>query len=157
MRAHAARGQRTLRAPSLCSWLAARAPNALLASRSLVLHAIEQGKVDYLYVSPERWVTLVSEGFFEGRGGERLMLLVIDEAHCVCEWDTFRADYARLGETWCVARPLQEAVKDTCSHLSAPLSQARAAGEAAQAAAPAGADGDGAAVRAAHHLRVAPD
>jgi ATP-dependent DNA helicase RecQ len=55
---------------------------------------LEAGRLDLLYVSPER---LLSPGTLERLGRRRLALIAIDEAHCVSQWGhEFRPEYRAL-------------------------------------------------------------
>ena len=61
-----------------------------------VLKALYQGKLDLLYVAPER---LALEVFFRNLKRAPLSFVAIDEAHCVSEWGhDFRPDYLFLAE-----------------------------------------------------------
>jgi ATP-dependent DNA helicase RecQ len=61
-----------------------------------VLRALYQGKLDLLYVAPER---LALEVFFRNLKRAPLSFVAIDEAHCVSEWGhDFRPDYLFLAE-----------------------------------------------------------
>lgn len=60
-----------------------------------VLHKAEQGKLAFLYVTPER---LQSHDFQKAILNVPINLIVIDECHCVTEWgDTFRDAYLEIG------------------------------------------------------------
>jgi ATP-dependent DNA helicase RecQ len=55
---------------------------------------LEAGRLDLLYVSPER---LLSAGTLERLARRRLALIAIDEAHCVSQWGhEFRPEYRAL-------------------------------------------------------------
>lgn len=58
--------------------------------------AIAAGRLCLLYVTPERFR---KPEFVEVLRSRRVVLLAVDEAHCVSEWGhDFRPDYTRLGE-----------------------------------------------------------
>jgi ATP-dependent DNA helicase RecQ len=59
-----------------------------------VSNLLASGKLDLLYVSPER---LLSPGTLERLGRTKLALIAIDEAHCVSAWGhEFRPEYRAL-------------------------------------------------------------
>lgn len=64
--------------------------------RVAVLRSLTQGKLNLIYVSPERFAL---EQFMNSLKRSPLCLAAIDEAHCICEWGhDFRPDYLLLSE-----------------------------------------------------------
>jgi len=64
--------------------------------RLRVLRALYEGRLDLLYLAPER---LALETFFSNLKRVRPAFVAIDEAHCISEWGhDFRPDYLLLGE-----------------------------------------------------------
>lgn len=58
--------------------------------------AVKGGQFDLLYVTPERFR---KPDFVEVIRSRQIVLLAVDEAHCISEWGhDFRPDYTRLGE-----------------------------------------------------------
>ena len=57
---------------------------------------IGEGRYDILYVTPERFR---KDDFREVLSKREIVLLAVDEAHCISEWGhDFRPDYTRVGE-----------------------------------------------------------
>lgn len=64
--------------------------------RQKARNALREGKLDLLYVAPER---LMMPDFLEMLDGVPLALIAIDEAHCVSQWGhDFRPEYLQMAE-----------------------------------------------------------
>jgi len=69
--------------------------NQDMAERREVEHAVANGQVKLLYVSPER---LASPRFLDLVGSLRIPFVAVDEAHCVVRWGhEFRSAYLDIG------------------------------------------------------------
>ena len=83
--------------------LVAKGIDATFVNSSLQRHEREQrytaiaaGEFDLLYVTPERFR---KADFCEVLARRSIVLLAVDEAHCISEWGhDFRPDYTRVGE-----------------------------------------------------------
>ena len=68
------------------------------------LEAVSCGRVRLLYVAPER---LSSDSFVAWLRQREVMVVAVDEAHCISEWGhDFRRSYRRLGEVADLLRPV---------------------------------------------------
>jgi len=66
------------------------------SERQQRMQALQAGDYSMLYVTPERFR---NPDFLQVLQNRRIVLLAVDEAHCISEWGhDFRPDYSRLGE-----------------------------------------------------------
>ena len=62
----------------------------------LIEETIRQGKLNFLYVTPER---LQNHSFIETMQHSNIFMIVADECHCITEWGyTFRDAYLHIGD-----------------------------------------------------------
>ncbi len=101
-----------------------------------VMHHVRSGKLQLLYVAPERFN---NERFRQVIMRIRVSLFAIDEAHCISEWGhNFRPDYLKLAEfaKLCQAERIlaltatatQPVLADICGALDIPLDCATCTG-----------------------------
>jgi ATP-dependent DNA helicase RecQ len=92
------------------------------------LHKVRDGKINILYVTPERFKRPEFKAIITQ---QKIELLAIDEAHCISHWGhDFRPDYSRLGEIKkmlgdppviaLTASATPEVQKDICEQLEIP-------------------------------------
>ena len=64
-----------------------------------ILHKACKGKLNFLYVTPERLERLQSHSFIEAMQHSDIFMVVIDECHSITEWGyTFRDAYLHIGD-----------------------------------------------------------
>ena len=81
----------------------ASTPAATAAASRAVGEAYLEGRLDFLFIAPER---LRVPGFPEMLARRTPALVAVDEAHCISEWGhDFRPDYRLLGERLPALRP----------------------------------------------------
>ena len=101
--------------------------------RDRCLQRAVRGELRLLYVAPERFRV---PGFVAELKRARVVLLAVDEAHCIAEWGhDFRPDYARLGEVIAQLQPARLiALTATATHdVRADICRQLAAGEDGEA------------------------
>ena len=92
--------------------------NTTPARREAVWRAIDEGKLDLLYVSPEG---LMQPWMLNRLSGVPIALVAIDEAHCVSQWGhDFRPDYRMLGR---IAELFPNAPPGPGTHRRSPAGQ----------------------------------